>query len=157
VFFIIIGDGLVIRYTAYKETALEQAYKKHIMMVILSALLTFMLAITACSSGPSPAVAVENYLQALAAKDEVAAVNFSCSDWEEQAHAEGSSFINVEVSLEDLNCQVASEKSDAAVVTCSGRFLFSYDAGENQELDLGGRKFSTIKENGLWLMCGYQK
>jgi hypothetical protein len=130
---------------------------KHIRVVLLAALFTFILTLTACSSGPSPAVAVENYLQALAAKDEVAAVNYSCSDWEEQAHAEGSSFINVEVSLEDLNCQAASIGSDAAVVTCSGRFLFSYDAGENQELDLSGRKFSTIKENGQWLMCGYQK
>lgn len=119
-------------------------------MILLGTLLT-----SSCFAGSSPAATVENYLQALAEKDENSAVNLSCADWEEQALAEGASFINVKVSLEDIDCQVDTESADTALVSCAGRFIFSYDAGEDQELDLKGRVFKVIKEAGEWRMCGY--
>ena len=112
--------------------------------------------ISACGSNSSPADAIENYLEALAAKDQVGAVSYSCAEWEEQALAEGASFVNVEVELRDLNCQVDQQEQESAQVICEGSFLFSYDAGEQQQLDLGDRIFNTINENGAWRMCGYQ-
>ncbi|MEJ2447665.1 MAG: hypothetical protein P8Y37_06965 [Anaerolineales bacterium] len=112
--------------------------------------------LTACGSASSPADAVTGYLEALAENDQSAAVASSCAAWEEQALAEGASFINVKVSLDNLSCQVVDDTETQATVTCSGKYQFSYDAGEDQELDLSGRLFSVIKENGEWRMCGYQ-
>lgn len=110
-----------------------------------------------CTAEQTPANAIENYLQALAAKDQTAAVSNSCAAWEEQALAEGASFINVEVNLEGLSCQTENQADTLAEVSCTGKFIFSYDAGEDQELDLSGRTFSVTKEGGDWRMCGYQK
>lgn len=112
--------------------------------------------LTACGSAASPAEAITEYLQALADKDQTRAVSKSCAAWEEQALAEGNSFINVQVSLEDLSCQVVEQTESDASVSCTGKFIFSYDAGEDQELDLSGRVFAVIKESGEWRMCGYQ-
>lgn len=129
---------------------------------IKSGIIVFMLLLvaagllTACGPSKSPADAITAYLQALADNDETGAVSNSCAAWEEQALAEGNSFINVQVSLEDLSCQVASESDSEATVSCTGKYNFSYDAGEDQELDLSGRLFSAVKENGEWRMCGYQ-
>jgi len=115
------------------------------------------LVISSCSASGSPAETMEKYLQALAAKDEVSAVNHSCADWEEGALAEGASFMTVEVSLEDLQCQTDTETAGEATVSCTGKYIFSYDAGEDQELDLTGRVFKVIKESDEWRMCGYGK
>jgi hypothetical protein len=112
--------------------------------------------ISACSEGDSASAAIENYLQALADKDQVSAVGFSCVNWEEQAAAEGASFVNVQVELQDLACQVEQENGSTALVSCQGKYIFSYDAGEDQTLDLSGRLFRAVQENGTWRMCGYQ-
>ena len=113
--------------------------------------------LTACLETSSPAAAVEGYLQALADKDENQAVSLSCAAWEEQAMAEGASFKSVEVSLEDVSCSVDSESGESALVSCAGKYIFSYDAGEDQELNLEGRVFKVVKEAGEWRMCGYQQ
>lgn len=122
------------------------------MLILAAAVL-----LTACLETKSPSAAVEGYLQALADKDESAAVNLSCADWEEQAMAEGASFKSVEVALEDISCSVDSESGERAVVSCTGKYVFSYDAGEQQELNLEGRMFNVVKEAGEWRMCGYQQ
>lgn len=124
-------------------------------IVFLIMILLGTLSISSCSSGRSPAATVENYLLALSEIDEISAVNLSCADWEEQALAESASFKTVEVTLEDVECQIDSESSDLSFVSCNGRFVFSYDAGEEQELVLNGRVFKVIEEAGEWLMCGY--
>jgi len=128
--------------------------RKVLMTVVLLLLITSTL--TACGPASTPADAVTGYLAALAKNDQSAAVASSCAAWEEQALAEGASFINVKVSLDDLSCQVVDETDTQATVTCTGKYKFSYDAGEDQELDLSGRMFSVIRENGEWRMCGYQ-
>ena len=123
-----------------------------VLMIIFGSLI-----LSSCSSGGSPADTMEKYLQALAAKDEVSAVNHSCADWEEGALAEGASFKTVEVTLDNLKCLTDTETADSAAVSCTGKFIFSYDAGEDQELDLTGRVFKVTKESGEWRMCGYGK
>ena len=112
--------------------------------------------LTACQPAKTPADVIVYYLEALAEKDQTKAVANSCADWEEKALAEGASFINVEVTLENLECQVRDQSDTEATVTCTGSFISSYTAGEDQELDLSALAFSLIQENGEWRMCGYQ-
>ena len=122
---------------------------------ILTLVVLVILLLGACSTANSPNSTIEDYLHALADKNEVSAVNLSCGEWEEQALAEGASFMNVDVVLESVVCQVEEESDDKASVSCSGRFVFSYDAGEDQELNLEGRVFKVVKEASEWRMCGY--
>ena len=112
--------------------------------------------ISACRSVRTPADVIVEYLEALADSDQTSAVANSCLAWEEQALAESASFINVDVTLKDPDCQVETETDTEATVLCTGSFLFSYDAGEQQELDLFGRVFTLTKEDGEWRMCGYK-
>ncbi len=111
--------------------------------------------LAACASAGSPADAIQGYLQALVAKDEVAAANLACSDWEAQARAEALSFDAVQVRLDAVSCQAADVSGDAATVTCQGKILANYGA-EDQEIDLSGRAYQAVRQNGEWLMCGYK-
>lgn len=127
---------------------------------ILAVVMVFFLAaflLSACTPARTPADVIESYLKALAESDQASAVSNSCADWEEKATAEGASFINVEVTLEDLSCQAISQSDTEAIVSCSGRFISSYTAGEDQELDLSALNFSLVNENGEWRMCGYSR
>jgi hypothetical protein len=111
--------------------------------------------LAACGSPPSPSGTVEAYLQALVNKDEVAAANLSCAEWEGQARAEALSFDAVEVRLDQVACTSAETSENDAVVQCTGRILANYGA-EDQEIDLSVRSYRTVREGGAWLMCGYQ-
>ena len=113
--------------------------------------------LSSCESARTPADVIVEYLEALAEKDQTSAVANSCAAWEEKALAEGASFINVEVTLENLECQVLSQSDTEATVACSGSFISSYAAGENQELNLSALVFSLVLESGDWRMCGYQR
>jgi hypothetical protein len=115
--------------------------------------LTFLAA--GCSAPASPADTVEAYLEALVRKDEVAAANLACADWEGQARAEALSFDAVEVRLDNVACSETTTSGDSAVVECSGAILANYGA-EDQEIDLGARSYRVVQEGGAWLMCGYQ-
>ncbi len=123
---------------------------------VLLILISAVVLVSACASKRTPADVIVEYLEALAESDQTSAVANSCVAWEEQARAEGASFISVEVELKDLDCQVKTQTDAEASVLCTGSFLFSYDAGEEQELDLFGRVFSLVKEDGEWRMCGYR-
>ena len=115
------------------------------------------LLLAACSQGSgSPDTVVEAYLAALVAKDDVSAVNLSCSAWEANAEVEGAAFEGVEVTLESMACTVVEENGDSATVSCEGKIVFSYAGGENEEIDLSSRQYSVVLEGGEWRMCGYQ-
>ena len=128
---------------------------KSILFVVVI-LIIFGSLISACQPARTPADVIVDYLESLAEKDQTKAVANSCAAWEEKALAEGASFINVEVTLENLECQVLTQSDTDASVSCSGSFISSYTAGEDQELDLGGLVFSLALESGDWRMCGYQ-
>ncbi len=115
------------------------------------------LLLAACSQGgSSPATVVEEYLAALVARDDVAAVNLSCAAWEANAEVEGASFEGVEVTLEDVACTVTEESGETATVSCTGLIVFSYAGGENEQIDLSSRNYSVVLEGGEWRMCGYK-
>jgi len=129
---------------------------KSILIIMIIVLITGVL-LSSCQAARTPADVIVEYLEALAGKDQTSAVANSCAAWEEKARAEGASFINVEVTLEDLECQVLNQSDTEATVSCSGSFISSYAAGEDQELDLSGLVFSLVLESGDWRMCGYQR
>lgn len=129
--------------------------RKSILMITVILILSSAL-LSSCEASRTPADVIVEYLEALAEKDQTSAVANSCAAWEEKARAEGASFINVEVTLENLECQVESQSETEASVSCTGSFISSYAAGENQELDLSALVFSLVYESGDWRMCGYQ-
>ena len=121
----------------------------------VAGMLVFLLvALASCSSPGGAPAAIETYLRALEAKDDVAAVNASCLDWEQGAFAEASSFEAVEVTLEGLSCKENGSLDDATRVKCEGTFVANY-GGEIQDIDISLRNFRAINEDGVWKMCGY--
>ena len=115
-----------------------------------------LLVLSACTQASSPADVVEQYLAALVAKDDIKAVSLSCVAWEANARADGASFEGVEVTLEEAACTIKSEDGQSAVVSCTGRFRFSYAGGEEEEIGLDRRDYLVVLEGGDWRMCGYQ-
>lgn len=126
------------------------------LQLIFAASLSLLLLAGCGQGGSSPATVMEDYLAALVAKDDVAAVNLSCAAWEANAEVEGAAFEGVEVALQDVACTVDEESGEKATVSCTGLIVFSYAGGENEEIDLSLRDYSLVLEGGEWRMCGYQ-
>ena len=118
-------------------------------------LITLFLA--ACSSNANssngPAKAVENYLNALVAKDEKRLSTLVCGDWEDQALIELDSFQAVTPRLEDASCKQSGTDGDTALVSCTGKIVATYN-NEDQELDLSVRTYQVFQQGGDWLVCG---
>ncbi len=112
------------------------------------------LTITACTQQGSAEDAIEAYLNAIVSKDVVRAVNKSCLDWEEGAHAEASSFEAVIVRLDGLSCTSISASSEQTLIDCEGKIIANY-GGEDQVIPLSGRTYIAVLEDGEWKMCGY--
>jgi outer membrane lipoprotein-sorting protein len=121
-----------------------------IVLVILAAL-----ALTACASsnGNPPVQAVEDYLNALVAKDADRLSTLSCGEWEDDALLELDSFQAVNTRLEDVACQQTGTDGSTALVLCNGKIIATYDT-EDQELDLSVRTYQVVEEGGEWLVCG---
>ena len=119
-------------------------------------LMLFTLALSSCSVPSSPSDVIEEYIDAMVAKDDILTVNLSCVAWEENAKAEGAGFEGVNVSLADASCSVINESGDTATVSCTGNFIFQYAGGENEEISLDRRNYSLVQESGEWKMCGYK-
>ncbi len=126
-----------------------------------SLFLFFLLAaliLSACgaSSNDAAAKAVENYYQAVVAKDADKAAAFSCADWETNAKMEVDSLQSVEAELTDFSCSVTGKDGNYTLVTCEGEISMSYN-GEAQSLDLSRSTYQVIRQNGDWLFCGYHQ
>ncbi|MCC6300076.1 MAG: hypothetical protein IT314_12315 [Anaerolineales bacterium] len=111
--------------------------------------------LTACASSNSdaPAKAVEDYLNALVAKDANKLPTLVCAEWEEDALIELDSFQAVTASLENVSCAQSGTDGDTALVLCTGNIVASYN-NEDQRLDLSVRTYQVIEEGGDWLVCG---
>ena len=112
------------------------------------------LALSACGSdNDAPARAVEDYLNALVAKDANRLSTLSCGEWEDDALLELDSFQAVEARLEGLACEQTGTDGDTALVLCNGNIIATY-GDEDQELDLSVRTYQVVQEGGEWLVCG---
>ena len=113
------------------------------------------LSLSACasSSDNASAKAVEDYLNALIAKDANRLTTLSCGEWEEDALLELDSFQAVTARLDGLACEQTGTDGDTALVLCSGKIIATYNE-EDQELDLSVRTYQVVQEGGEWLVCG---
>jgi len=111
--------------------------------------------LTACASNDNnaSAQAVEEYLNALVAKDADRLATLSCGAWEEDALLELDSFQAVEARLDGVACEQTGTDGATALVLCNGKIIASYD-NEDQELDLSVRTYQVVQEGGEWLVCG---
>ena len=121
-----------------------------ILFVMTSALL---LSACAANNSNAPAKAVEDYLNALVAKDADRLTTLSCGDWEDDALLELDSFQAVTARLEGVACEQTGTDGDTALVLCNGSIVATYN-DEDQELDLSVRTYQVVQEGGDWLVCG---
>jgi hypothetical protein len=113
----------------------------------------FLLPACAASNDNAPAKAVEDYLNALVAKDENRLTTLTCGEWEEDALIELDSFQAVTARLEGLACAQTGTDGETALVLCNGQIVATYGE-EDQELDLSVRTYQVVQEGGAWLVCG---
>lgn len=127
--------------------------RKFFLIVLVAVIAT--LSLTACASGNdnAPAKAVEDYLNALVAKDANRLSTLSCGDWEDDALLELDSFQAVTARLEGPACEQTGADGDTALVLCRGKIVATYN-NEDQELDLSVRTYQVVQEGGEWLVCG---
>ena len=123
--------------------------------LIVFTLLIAVLFLTGCASNnaDAPVRAVEDYLNALVAKDADRLSTLSCGEWEDDALLELDSFQAVTARLEGLACEQTGSDEDTALVLCNGNIVATYN-DEDQELDLSVRTYQVVEEGGEWLVCG---
>lgn len=127
----------------------------YLQLVVLPLVMALMLVLGACADGEHPAAsAVEDFVQALAEKDEAQYVTLTCPDYEQDALLEYDSFSLVQTRLEGLACQAASADDASAVVTCQGEIVATY-GNEDRNFDLSERRYQVENQGGVWLVCGY--
>ena len=113
------------------------------------AIILISLLLSSCS--PSPATVVEDFLTALAAKDEVRVLSLACADYEFDALLEFDAYALVEFTLKDVDC-----RSKGTDVICSGSIEASY-GDEIRSFDLSERTYHLVQDGNDWLVCGYSR
>ncbi len=111
--------------------------------------------LTACASSTTdaPVKAVEDYLNALVAKDAERLPTLVCGDWEEDALIELDSLQAVSARLDSVACTQTGTDGNLALVDCTGSIVLTYDT-EDQNIELSNVTYQVIKEGGEWLVCG---
>jgi hypothetical protein len=132
---------------------LEEPVRKFFLILILVIVTNLLLSACASKSNEAPAKAVEDYLNALVAKDSDRLTTLSCGDWEDDALLELDSFQAVTTKLDGLACTQTGTDGDTALVLCKGKIIATYN-NEDQELDLSVRTYQVVQEGGDWLVCG---
>ena len=129
--------------------------KKNSLLVALIMIIQIHL-LTACGTNSmDAAAAVEGYHQALVAGNPDHLISYSCSAWEATALDESASFTALEVTLEDMACNVIEESNDTALVVCTGMIHANY-GNEVLDIDLSAKAYEVIHEGGEWRLCGYR-
>jgi hypothetical protein len=126
---------------------------RKIFLILILVILTNLLCACASKMEDAPAKAVEDYLNALVAKDSDRLTTLSCSDWEDDALLELDSFQAVTTKLDGLACTQTGTVGDTALVLCKGKIIATYN-NEDQELDLSTRTYQVVQQDGDWLVCG---
>jgi hypothetical protein len=126
---------------------------RKLFLILILVILTSLLSACASKSNDAPAKAVEDYLNALVAKDSDRLTTLSCSDWEDDALLELDSFQAVTTRLDGLACSQTGTDGDTALVLCKGKIIATYN-NEDQDLDLSVRTYQLVQQDGDWLVCG---
>lgn len=126
-----------------------------VIFILLSSL--FWLFLSNSGSEKEAEIVVEQFLYALAEKNEVVISNISCPKWEEEALLELDALQLVKSTLKDLDCFTSKKTENGTEISCNGNFTNSYN-NENSEWDLSSYSFVVSNSNGTYLLCGfYQK
>jgi hypothetical protein len=117
-------------------------------------------ALVACSGGSTDDVTgaarnVEAYLKARVESNTDRMIALSCAAWEPTAKVESTSFKSLNARLEGVSCTATAGAAGTATVGCAGTIVTTYN-GENRELNLADKPFSSVVESGEWRMCGYR-
>ncbi len=125
------------------------------MRKILFVLFVASILLAACSASntDAPVKAVEDYLNALVAKDAERLPTLVCGDWEEDAIIELDALQAVSARLDSVACSQTGTDSDFALVDCTGSIVLTYDT-EDQNIDLSTVTYQVVDEGGEWLVCG---
>ena len=126
---------------------------RKVFLILILVILINLLSACASKRDDAPAKAVEDYLNALVAKDSDRLTTLSCSDWEDDALLELDSFQAVTTKLDGMACMQTGTDGDTALVLCKGTIIATYN-NENQELDLSTRTYQVVQQGGDWLVCG---
>jgi hypothetical protein len=112
--------------------------------------------LSACGAAKNPAAqTVEDYIQALVAKDSSRLSALSCAEWEPNALLEMDSFQAVQTKLDGLSCTLSGTDGATTLVACRGKIVASYN-NEDQQFDLSARTYQVIQQGGDYLVCGYR-
>lgn len=124
---------------------------------LLMLLIFISLLLSSCGTSPTNGAsqAIEGYYESLIAKDLNRLINYSCADWEANAHQEIRTFDAVEVNLENFSCQESGKDGEIILVSCTGKIVANY-GNEILEINLAERSYRSKYEGGEWRMCGYQ-
>jgi hypothetical protein len=124
------------------------------LLLILSLILIANILLSACATKiAAPVQAVNDYLNALVAKDANRLPSLVCSNWESDALAELDSFQAVTARLDNVSCNQTGTDGKTVLVKCTGNIISSYN-NEDQKLDLSTRTYQVTQEGGEWLVCG---
>ncbi len=124
------------------------------LLLTLSLVLIANVLLTACATKiAAPVQAVNDYLNALVAKDANRLPSLVCSSWENDALAELDSFQAVTARLDNVSCNQTGTDGKTALVKCTGNIISSYN-NEDQKLDLSIRTYQVTQEGGEWVVCG---
>ena len=125
------------------------------LLLILFIVLIANILLTTCASSNTnaSAKAVENYLNALVAKDADRIPTLVCGEWEEDALIELDSLQAVSARLEEVSCTQTGADGNITLVNCTGNIVLTYDT-EDQNIDLSHVTYQVIEESGDWLVCG---
>ncbi|HUE99827.1 MAG TPA: hypothetical protein VMN99_11270 [Anaerolineales bacterium] len=122
-------------------------------LILVTIIAALFLAACASNNEDAPARAVDDYLNALVAKDADRLSTLSCGEWEDDALLELDSFQAVTARLEGVACEQTGTDGDTVLVLCNGNIVATYN-DEDQELDLSVRTYQVLQEGGEWLVCG---
>lgn len=124
------------------------------LLLILAMLLTANVLLTACASKTdAPVKAVEDYWNAIVAKDSERLPTLVCGDWEDDALTVLDSLQAVTAKLDNFSCAQTGTDGDTTLVKCTGKILLTYNT-ENQEIDLSTFTYQVTQDGGDWLVCG---
>jgi hypothetical protein len=129
--------------------------RKFALVVILLSVLALPLSACGGKAADPASKAVEDYLNALVAKDSTKLSALSCATWESSALLELDSLQAVKTRLEGLACKTSGSAGGASQVNCQGRIMATYN-GEDQALDLSVRTYQVVQQGGNYLVCGYK-
>ncbi len=96
--------------------------RKFTLAVILICISALLLSACGGKTADPASKAVEDYLNALVAKDSTKLSALSCKDWESNALMELDSLQAVKTRLDGLTCKSAGANGTTTLVNCQGKF-----------------------------------